>query len=397
MKSMRYVRVSGVVLLSSALCGIVWTHLSEAKGAKGKVLGLKEVIAFTYSPSKGFDPKQLRSVTLLGPIGEKDWKYWQPRGVVTGIGQLWLGLLRTSVDKAVDVLVDRDYGGNPRPLMMIDEFGFDYGGDMDEKSAQILRQAKRRKPDLAFAVWEMRGPVPKVLADAYRDAADLVMMESYVGDKRQYWWIASQVWAARAYDILRKTIVVLGVGKGGNPGEDWAETPEELEQQIRFVRAIAPKSPGVGFFGGTPELLAHADAVCARFSHLPTKDTGLPADLLAVAKTFSARHANPTLAVSPDWVEPNYNENGSGALAQPATLRAYLMNLGDQDALNVTIHLRNPPDKGGDVFAEGAVPVIPKRSATVAVLTVTGAWHVWIGQWLEEVDAPGAEVQVFHR
>ena len=173
---------------------------------------------------------------------------------------------------------------------MINEFGWDYGGLMDEKSAQILRQTKLRKPGLGLAVWDMHGPVPKVLAEAYRDVAELVMMESYVGDKKKYWYIASQVWSARRYGILPKTIVVLGVGKGGNPGEDWAETKEELEQQIRFVRLIAPESPGVGFYSGTvdlpargvgfhsgtAELLASADAWCARFSDVPSDGTGLP-------------------------------------------------------------------------------------------------------------------------
>src|SRR5271157_5851559 len=146
---------------------------------------------------------------------------------------------------------------------------------MDEKAAQILRQTKLKKPDLALAVWGIRGPISQVLAEAYRDVADLVMLESYVGNQRQYWWIASQVWSARRYGILPKTIVVLGVGKGGNPDENWAETKEELEEQIRFVRMIAPESPGVGFFGGTPELLADADAISAHYFHLPTNGSGL--------------------------------------------------------------------------------------------------------------------------
>jgi hypothetical protein len=277
---------------------------------------------------------------------------------------------------------------------MIDEFGFDYGGHMDEKSAQILRLTKRRKPELALAVWEMRGPMPPVLAEAYRDVADLVVMESYVGDKQEYWWIASQVWAARSFGILPKTIAVLGVGKGGNPGENWAQTKEELEQQIRFLRLIAPESPGVGFFGGTAELLAAADALCARFSDLPTDGSGLPADLLALAATFSSRHERPTLVVSPDLVEPDYTEDGRG-LAQPGTMRPYLINLGDQDAQNVKVRLRNPPNKGGNVFAEGVVPLVPKRSVAVGVLPSVAAARVWVGEWDIEVEAPGCDVLTY--
>jgi hypothetical protein len=311
-----------------------------------------------------------------------------------GAGHTWYDLLRSPIEKAVDNLVGQSYGGNPRPVVMIDEFGFDYGGRMDEKSAQILRQTKRQKPELALAVWEMRGPIPKVLAEAYRDVADLVMMESYVGGKKQYWWIASQVWAARRYGILPKTIVVLGVGKGGNSGENWAQTKQELEQQIRFVRLIAPESPGVGFYSGNAELLASADALCARFSDLPTDGSGLPADLLALAKTFSSRHEKATLVVSPDLVEPNYNEDGKG-LVEPKTMRPYLINLGDKDAQNVKVRLRNPPDKGANVFAEGVVPLIPKRGEAIGVLPVTAKWREWVGEWEMEVEAPGCEVLVY--
>jgi hypothetical protein len=394
MKDFWIVRASAAILLVGVLDGRVAARLSRAKGAETKVLGLDKVIAFTYSPTKDFDPKQLRSTTFIGPTNREDWQYWRTRGVVMGVGHTWFDLLRSPVEKAVDNLVGQNYGGNLRPVVMIDEFGFDYGGRMDEKSAQILRQTKRQKPELALAVWEMRGPIPTVLAEAYRDVADLVMMESYVGDKREYWWIASQVWAARRFGILPKTVVVLGVGKGGKPGEDWAETKEELEQQIRFVRLIAPESPGVGFYSGTAELLARADALCAQFSALPTDGSGLPADLLALATTFSSRHQKPTLVVSPDLVGPNYNEDGKG-LAEPKTLRAYLINLGDKDAHNVKVRLRNPPDKGGEAFAQGVVPLIPKRGEAIGALPVTGEWRVWVGQWQMEVEAPGCDVLAY--
>jgi hypothetical protein len=368
--------------------------ISAAQGAEPKVLGLDRVIAFTYSPGKDFDPKQLRSVTLIGPAKPEDWQYWRARGVVTGVGHTWYDLLRSPLEQAVNNLVNQNYGGNPHPLVMIDEFGFDYGGRMDEKSAQILRQAKRRKPELALAVWEMRGPMPTVLAEAYRDVADLVMMESYVGGKQQYWSIAAQVWAARRFGLLPKTIMVLGLGKGGNPGENWAQTKEELEQQIRFVRLIAPESPGIGFFGGTPELLAAADALCARFSQLPASGAGLPPDLLALAATFSTHHEKPTLVVSPDFVEPNFNEDGKG-FVQPITMRPFLINLGDTDARNVKVRLRNPPDKGGNIFAEGVIPLIPKWSEAVGVLPVTAEWHAWVGEWEIEVEAPGCGVLTY--
>ena len=362
-----------------------------AQNPKAKVLGLDRMIAFTYSPSKDFDIKQLHAVNFVGPVGPTDWKYWRERGVVSGLGHTWFDLLRSPLDKAVDALANQDYGGNPHPVMMIDEFGFDYGGAMDQRSAQVLRQTRLRKPDLALAVWDMRGPIPQVLADAYRDSADLVMLESYVGGAPQYWWIACQVWSARKFGILPKTIAVLGVGKGGNAGEDWAETKEELEQQMRFVRMIAPESPGIGFYGGTAELLAAADALSAHYFDYPTDGTGLPTEVRDLTATFARPHEKPTIVVSPSFVEPNYTEDGK-AMGDPKAMRAYLINLGDADAHNVTVRLRNRPNLGGNVFAEGAVPLIPKRGETVGVLPIKDLWREWVGQWIVEVDAPGCDV-----
>ena len=357
-----------------------------------KVLGLERVIAFTYTP-KECDPKQLRSATfMLQPA--KDWQYWSSRGVVTAVGHTWFDLLRNPVDKAADILTHLDYDGNPKPVVSIDEFGFDFGGQTDQKSAQILRQAKRLRPNLALTVWEMRGPIPKVLAEAYQDVADLVMMECYVGSSKSYWWIATQVQAARMHGLLPKTIVALGLGKGGNPGEDWAQTNEELEQQIRFVRLIAPESPGIGFFSGTPALYAKADELCSRYFDIPTDGSKLPGDVVALAKLFTSPHEKPNLVCSPVWVEPDRSALDPGKLVQPVTMRAYLMNLGNRDATNVRVRLRNPKDKGANLFAEGVVPIVPKRGEAVAVLPLKGQWNVW-KTWEMEVEVPGGEVTIF--
>ena len=222
-----------------------------------------------------------------------------------------------------------------------------------------------------------------------------------LGSKNHYWWIAAQVQSARIRGILPKTIVALGVGKGGNPGEDWARTKEEIEQQIRFVRFICgPESPGIGFYSGGdwPQLIAKADEVCGHYFDLPTDGSGLPADVVAAAKVFTDRHAKPTLVLCPDWVEPNRSGANPSDSVQPLTMRAYILNLGDQDATNVQVRLRNTKDKGDNVFAVGVVPVIPKHEAATATLPFADwskvkSWKTW-GL---EVEAPGCEVVVYKR
>ncbi len=118
-----FIRVSVAALLVAVLGGTAMTRLSAPRRRRTKVLGLDKVIAFAYSPTKGFDPKQLRSVTFFGPTDPDAWRYWQTRKVVTGVVRTWMDLLRPPIDKAVENLVGMNYGGNPRPVVMIDEFG----------------------------------------------------------------------------------------------------------------------------------------------------------------------------------------------------------------------------------------------------------------------------------
>ena len=115
-------RLIGATFALVVAGGTLSVHLIAARHAKVKVLGLNKVIAFTYSPKKDFDVRQMRSATLVGPVTPGDWKDWAPKGVVTGVGHTWFDLLRSPVDKAVENLVTQDTGGNPRPLVMVDEF-----------------------------------------------------------------------------------------------------------------------------------------------------------------------------------------------------------------------------------------------------------------------------------
>jgi len=65
-----------LVLPAAVLGGMATDCPSAAKGAETKVLGLDKVIAFTCSPTKDFDAKQLRRVTFIGPTKPGDWQYW---------------------------------------------------------------------------------------------------------------------------------------------------------------------------------------------------------------------------------------------------------------------------------------------------------------------------------
>ncbi len=167
------------------------------------VLGKDHIFAFLYLP-KNTDPHKLKSANFIHSKPE-EWTYWQNKGVIPSRGHTWRNLLNNPVDKAVDILTTLDYGGNLNPVVVIDEFGFDFGGETDQKAAEILRKTKEKMPNLSLAVWQMRGPISPVLADAYRDVVDLILPEAYVGGEKDYWRIITQVRAAQLQGLMHKT------------------------------------------------------------------------------------------------------------------------------------------------------------------------------------------------
>ena len=363
---------------------------------EAKVLGKDHIFAFLYLP-KGTDPKTLHSANFIHSKPE-EWKYWQNKGVIACRGKTWFDLLRNPVSKAIEILTTMDYGGNPEPVVCIDEFGFDFGGQTDQKTATILRRTKEKMPELRLAVWQMRGPISPVLAAAYRDVVDLILPEAYVPDKDSYWHIITQVRAAQLQGLMHKTIVGLGLGIGGKPGENWAATKKELEQQIRFLRLIAPESPGVAFFAagvnrGEPGLLSYADELCKRFDHILTDGSDLPKDVLELYETFAKPRSQPFIVACGRWAEPDRSWPNPGKLTAPRTMRVLLMNLGEKDATNINVCLRNPKEKGGNIFARG-IANVPGKGVAISVLPVTAKWQVW-KTWDIEVKGDGCEVLTF--
>jgi hypothetical protein len=367
----------------------------SAPQGKEKILGQDRIFAFNYIGK--YDPKKLNAITFHAPARPGDREYWRKRGVVPAVGQTWYALLQNPVEKAVDILINLNYGGDPHPVVCIDEFGFDYGGVTDQKSARILRLTKEKKPELNFAVWQMRGPISNVLAEAYKDVASLVLLEAYVGDASAYWWIATQVYVARMHGLLEKSIVALGLSPPDTEtGERWASTEEEVEQQIRFVRLMAPESPGIGFFApaANPKLLQFTDKLCLQFENIPSDGSGLSEEALRMHRLFTSEYKMPTIVTSPDWVEPNRGAEDPNILVQPQTLRIYLLNIGNKAATNLKIRLRNPEKTGGNVFAQGELAFLPEKYGIVAVLPWTESAKSW-KMWVVEIDAEGCDVLVF--
>ncbi len=407
-------RRRALALTVVAVCAMTAGALAPANGeekanVREKVLGLDTVIHF-FGLGSG-----MHSPTL---VSSGDWKGLKARGVVAASGS-GHGMLNIPVAEAAERHAKMDFGGNPHPVITVDEFGFDYDGQIDLRTAETLRAIKKARPELGIAVWQMRGPIAPRLAATYRDEVDLVMMETYVSPA-DIWLIGAQLKAAELNGLGHKSVVGLGIGRCGRDHVNWARSKDELEEQVRFIRAVAPESPGLAFFGlpnghyeyrnrvvpEVPITLAQADDIAGRFRQIPTDGAGLRPELKELAEVFTKRYDEPAIVCSTRWVHPNRDPDDWRKIVRPASFRAFMMNLGERGAENVIVTLRMPKDRGGHVLAKGVID-IPARSTAVAVLPRVGDWEVWIGRWdmeLEttpvlagelEIEGPGCKVLDF--
>jgi hypothetical protein len=133
----------------------------------------------------------------------------------------------------------------------IDEFG---SGDrlIDDRMIEALDMTRKGADGLFIAVWHA-GLLTRDVARAYARSADLVLLETYVaGDSGLAWHFGPKLLAARMYGLLRKTVFALGINdvdrRLGATMKPWANSPDELQAQMRWIRARAPEMPGVAFF-----------------------------------------------------------------------------------------------------------------------------------------------------
>lgn len=158
----------------------------------------------------------------------------------------------------------------------IDEIGFYDRTVSAETRASALFEAlglfKEQKPEGFLAVWHA-GSLTVPAANAYREHADLAMLEGYRQYARGafnthsfYDYIDQRVEMARRMDVLEKCVVGLGItrAKGG-------VTEAEIRRSVEHVRLVAPESPGLAWFRHAdadrvdPEILQAADAVALEY------------------------------------------------------------------------------------------------------------------------------------
>ena len=310
--------------------------------------------------------------------------------------------LRKNADDASDYLANIDFGDNPNPVISIDELGWDNDGGIDRHTVAILKAVREKRPELKITVWQMRGPVAPKLAAVYRDAVELVLMETYYA-LDDAWMIPFHLQAARLNGLLDRSVVALGLGKESDEksGRPWTQTPEELKQQIHLIRFVAPESPGVAFFGkwslkenSYPLTDKQLDEICSRFLEIPTDGSDLKPMLRKLGRTFTKRYEKPAIFCSSAFVLPYFHSGHDGgpwgSMHKPPIARLLMMNLGQQDAKGVKVLLRDP-EKGD--WAAGTVD-IPAQAVVVALLPICPdkGYSGPSGSSTMEVNAPGCKV-----
>lgn len=248
----------------------------------------------------------------------------------------------------------------------IDETG-GYPGSFQEAasiaSLKSLIRAQQQIPERVFAVWHGGGLSPE-LAKYYRQAADLLLLETYV-----FRAVPTDLRGEDIYQTIQDRLdpVVRGmdmiVPAYGSPCHtlialDVAERPDwidlgEFEQVVRFVRRICPEMRGIAFYnsgyGGYG------------LKRTPATDAHLAAVLAAADRLFFEYYVKPCLSLQREsvWLSP--------VAGGRRELVAAVSNLGGVDSGPVAVELRVDGRKVGESRAP-RVPAAASRAGNRVLL-----------------------------
>lgn len=163
--------------------------------------------------------------------------------------------------------------------VMIDEIG-GYDNDVlrDAPAVSGLREFCQQDRDFFLALWVPGVPKESLVnlgRNTYRKKGiDLLMFEVYnnylateLGAYDPAASLKQRIEVARSQDVLYHSVITVGV-KGQE--KVYRLTNEELEDQVRLIRRLAPEMPGLGVYaavqeGRGAELSAFADQLCGKY------------------------------------------------------------------------------------------------------------------------------------
>lgn len=275
-------------------------------------------------------------------------EYWQERGAKPCAWKPGNQVIKdmVSAEQYMGIL----YEGIPNMKskgILIDEIG-DYDWNLSQMNLSSvglkgLSELTSQHPELFVGIWvsgSLRPALCNITKNVYRQkGVDLLMLESYHNIQisefqsyTRYAYFDQRINMARDLDVLTNCVITLGVS-----GTDRYEvTPEDLEDQIRYIRTMAPEMPGVGFFYADPKkekLLKFADELCYKYWILPVVTV---------------------------WDRDIFFSNVQSKPGEKVRISADIYNIGGMDARNVVVrfYCGNPAYGGKKIGRDIKVPLL---------------------------------------
>ena len=159
----------------------------------------------------------------------------------------------------------------------IDEFGIFQTAEFGVGMANALLPVRRRFPDMPVYVWQAMA-VGAPIAPALRRGADLVMHECYMEYLgHRYTSFDFMMRRIREYGLTQNSVFGLAC-----TSENTSTSAEQLTEQFRYIRELAPELPGVAIYkayGTGARLAPLTDQLFERYFLRPVVRTVLVRDL----------------------------------------------------------------------------------------------------------------------
>ena len=281
--------------------------------------------------------EKCRFPTMVLARNPKEIAYWKHRGVMAGI---WKdGRRKGKTLEEISAYWPMKTEGFD--AIMIDEIG-GYESEQVKKIPSVqglARYLMEKNDDLFVALWVpgvLRDSLAGIAKNVYRKkGVDLLMLETYINylepELRTYYpteALRQRIDMARKQDVLSHAIITIGI-LGNEKIRPLSQ--EDLEDQVRQIKRLAPEMPGLSVYGSTKkmenrDLLFFADQLCGKYYVSPVLT------LLAEAVQMS---------------DPSPMQNGK------VRIRGTVMNVGGMDSGPVTVRFYDGnPANGGERIGE---------------------------------------------
>ena len=214
--------------------------------------------------------------TMVLAKGPKDIAYWKHRGVMAG---KWRGAKFDAKQGIADAMKYYRRGTEGFDGIMIDEIGnYDDHKLRESTAVKGLQEFCAVNEDLFVALWVCGVPTPSLMNLAkgiYRKkGVDLMMLENYVNylipELKSFLpdeTMKFRIETARRQDVLHSSVIAVGIH--GN-AKIFTLTNDELEEQVRTIKRLAPEMPGMGVYATGKKmtnkpLIFFADELCAKY------------------------------------------------------------------------------------------------------------------------------------